>query len=189
MTILGWEGGPDSSTTPDLRPDPELWIEARDFDRERRRAAFLSRLVEDLLPSVASDAFEACVAAVGRELKGQPGSGLEPGAATAWVEAAMIVQADGHLLFETLAGELQMAARRALATLDRRQRVMLWMSREPDEWNEHADLWGLDSTHGFDPLTRNTDAIEDEVARQVIHDLGSVRIETMDERGSADDAA
>ncbi len=101
----------------------------------------------------------------------------------------MIVQADGHLLFETLVSELQMAARRAVATLDRRQRVMLWMSCEPDELNEHAELWDLDSAHGFDPLTRDTGAIENEVARQVIRDLGAVRIETMDERCGADDAA
>ncbi|MBK1688888.1 hypothetical protein [Rubrivivax gelatinosus] len=124
MTLV-WEGGPEAQAAFDRRPDPELWVEARDFDRERRRAVFLADLVGGLLPSVAGDAFDACVAAVGRELKEQPGSGLEPDAATAWVEAAMIVQAGGHLLFETLVCELQMAARRAFAALDRRQRLML----------------------------------------------------------------
>ncbi|TCP03073.1 hypothetical protein EV684_105239 [Rubrivivax gelatinosus] len=63
------------------------------------------------------------------------------------------------------------------------------MSRQPDEWNEHAELWDLDSLHSFDPLNGNTEAIENEVARQVIRDLASVRIETTEERVGVDDPA
>lgn len=139
------------------------------LENQTRRGDFLSVLLRDLAQHTAPEVRDKLVQGIVSAMKGMSAHGIEDEAESAWEEAAMILQANDHLLADMLQGEIQADVRRAIAQLDREDRLTLWLAdAELDDW--FPDDWP-DAQTALDPLTRwreAMDAAEQQMTQRVL---------------------
>jgi hypothetical protein len=148
-----------------------------DLENQTRRGDFLSVLLCDLAKYKAPEVRNKLVQGIVSTMKDMAAHGIEDEAGNSWEEAAMILQADGHVLAEMLRGEIQADVRRAIAQLDSEDRLTLWLAAAGlDDW--YPDDFP-DAQSRFDPLThsrRALDTAEEQLTEYVLsllyaHDL------------------
>jgi hypothetical protein len=159
--------------------DPVAEFE-REAERMRHRAEFFAEVAGELVPAVARRILDACAEAIVTRLSTEPARGVDEDALSAWQEAAGILQADDHLLRETMISELQGLADEATRGLSVSDRVAVWLHTARGEADADADLWDSEDLRHFDPLTAYRGALDDAHERIVRQVLGKLQDEVVE---------
>lgn len=151
------------------RQDAELDQAEADAEHQTRRGDFLNALVCDLARHCAPEVRQKLVHGIVSSMKAMSAHGIEDEAQSAWEEAAMILQADGHILTNMLQSEIQADVGRAIAELEREDRLTLWLADAGlDDW--YPDDFPK-AQAAFDPLAhsrRTLDTAEEKLTRRVV---------------------
>lgn len=159
------------------RHEAELYQANAALEDQTRRGDFLTALMWDLAKYNAPEIRSRLVQGIVLNMKITPARGIEDEAENEWEEAAIILQANDHLLADMLQREIQSDVQRAIAKLQREDRLTLWLAASGlDDWCPEDFP---DAQASFDPLAHSSstlDTAEEKLSRQVLsllyaHDL------------------
>lgn len=132
------------------RQEAKLYQIETALEAQTRRGDFLDILIYELAIHNWPEVQDKLIQSIVSSMKATPARGIEDEAENAWQEAAIILQANNHLLADMLQREIQSEVQRAIAKLEREDRLILWLAAAGlDDW--YPDDFP-DAPTGFDPL-------------------------------------
>lgn len=152
----------DDTPTLDAELDKALEI----AERHQKSSAFWQTMLNDLAQQQVPNLLDALVQVAREAMKNQPAHGMTE-ASSEWTEAASILQADGHLLADTVNKQLVSRVHDAIQRLSREDRLFLWLAHRG---MEEVEADALD--HDFEPPS-GSDAME-KVRKEVLWELKSL---------------
>jgi len=167
-------------------PDPqylELLDAQAETESQSRRAEFAELLARSMAADLCAGLLDRCAAGIESELRSTPARGLTANDQTAWLEAAEVVQAAGHLLREEVDSEVASLADAAVRRLSLAQRQALWLhyedSPESTDLKYVTDEWATRDLSDFDPAKAWPGALEEvesAIVRRVLTALANERL-------------
>jgi hypothetical protein len=146
--------------------DSDLHVQEleHELERETQKVDFLEHIATTTGGLAAPTIFRALVSDIVANMKSDPAHGIEE-ADSAWHEAAIILESNGHLLAQVMRDELLVKIQHALQALSQTDRIALWIWCDGLEtWMSEWDDFSWDKHRSsFDPAKWN--GVFDEVER------------------------
>lgn len=149
--------------------EAKLYQIETDLEAQTRRGDFLDILIYELAIHSAPEVQDKLIQSIMSSMKATPAREIEDEAKNTWEEAAIILQANHHLLADMLQREIKSEVQRAIAKLKREDRLIIWFAAAGlDDWS--PDDFPNAQT-GFDPLKhsrRTLETVESQLIEQVV---------------------
>ena len=140
------------------RQEVELYQAETALENQTRRGDFLDFLLYELASHDAAEVWEKLILDTVSAMKTTPARGIHGEAEFAWEEAALIFQTSDHLQIDILQPYFRADVQRAIAKMNRIDRLILWLESAVLE-NWFPDDFPNAKT-GFDPLKHSPKTLE-----------------------------
>ncbi|MDP2416352.1 MAG: hypothetical protein U1D25_05500 [Hydrogenophaga sp.] len=148
--------------------EDELNDALAEAEQHQRHSAFWRSLLKDVARQRAPALMDAVLQGIQQAMQSRPAHGIEA-ADNEWLEAARILQADGHGLADILRSTLGGSVYEAIKALPREERLVLWLAQSgfDEEWEDSADPRDFEPDGRSDALNQ----LEDELLSQLQTEL------------------
>lgn len=176
---LDWADDPHGPTVEDLHAD--LVEATADCARQKQRADFWSDTARSMAIDFGNTIIDACERRVVDRFKLDVARGAAADGDSAWREAAAVVQANDHLMVETVLRDIRDAACSIVADLSSPERIAACLVFKTPELDEDSDVWTANpALVDFDPWTARYSAADDLVTcitKRVVSQLHNVPLD------------